>query len=329
MFCFDVFAMGGQQLLSQLELDPGRRPQDMMEILQKSLGVPLCFQRLVLDDGRTLEPRTSLSKQLGGGGGVHMLQLVAVAPADPTDVLRHLLRKHSESLKHFDTVLLRYLIRAGALLEEVEQDWEVLALRAAHKNRNAELLQTLLVMRVDVLQVEQMQRTRTAPLLEACSRRADICIRVLLEARADPQTVAPNGSFPLLLACEAEHTLSVKTLLEARAEANQTHERSGESPLLHVSRWGDSRLVQMLLDFRADPRLPNRRSGDFALRAAVQQGHADCAQALLAAGADANQVSWGHGSIHPLQATSDVDCRRLLIEARADPMYSEGSACHE
>ena len=124
-------------------------------------------------------------------------------------------------------------------------------------------------------------------------------MRVLLEAGADPNAVAYDGSQTANIAASYAHTDALELLLDSGAGVSPRDE-SGQTPLFLAARAGDQEAVELLLAKGADPNQhtnpiddlgPSRNlrrpdAEDTPLLAAALGGHLEVMQQLVAAGAD-------------------------------------------
>lgn len=96
-------------------------------------------------------------------------------------------------------------------------------------------------------------------------------IKILLEAKADPNAVSMNGLFPLYLAAETGVMESVKLLVEHGAKLNMKTPK-GRTALWNAADEGHENVVRYLLAEGADPEIANS-NGHTPFDAACGSGH--------------------------------------------------------
>ena len=117
----------------------------------------------------------------------------------------------------------------------------------------------------------------------AAGREADVAaMLVTAEGRAMLEAQPP----PLFLACMGGHEGCVRALLEAEANPNSIT-ISGRTALFAACRGAHAGCATELLQQHADPNARDE-SGRTALLAACAKQHVECVQLLLTCGADAN-----------------------------------------
>lgn len=130
-------------------------------------------------------------------------------------------------------------------------------------------------------------------LVEAAAEGAVEAVRFLLQAGADPDSVAPRDGTPLIAASRAGHAEVVRLLLSAGADVDKAAPND-ENPLIQAAWHGRLEVARLLLEAGADPNAgvsANRSAGDpdgelrTPLRMARTAGHRDVEQLLLEHGA--------------------------------------------
>ena len=113
-------------------------------------------------------------------------------------------------------------------------------------------------------------------------------VKLLIEAGANLDKPAADGSTPLLLATgnKSRNPQPARLLLQAGADPNIPN-RYGRTPLFGVVMNGETALANLLLQAGADMNAADRY-GATPLRFAAERGSVDIAEALLSAGADVN-----------------------------------------
>jgi ankyrin repeat protein len=172
--------------------------------------------------------------------------------------------------------------------------------------------------------------TQRTPLMLACLDGNAEIVRLLLEAKADPNEHTQWGGYPLTNAVVRGHTEAVRALLEAGAETIIEYEPrsvpSGKhncaipsrfSPLADAVAGGHAEITEMLLAAGADPNAVSRH-GDSPLLAAVTSRHFDLARRLLQAGAVPRAEDADYLDLLQWEARADSDSyRESLAEVRA------------
>lgn len=127
--------------------------------------------------------------------------------------------------------------------------------------------------------------------------------------------VVPRGSTPLHAAAFSGNTEIVKLLIEAKANPNAEND-AGWTPLRGAVRYENLSMVEMLLAAGADPNAGN----GMALMAAVSSGNLAVTNMLLKAGARPDAVLEGRISALQMAVSGkDLAIARALLEAGADP----------
>jgi ankyrin repeat protein len=156
----------------------------------------------------------------------------------------------------------------------------------------------------------------------AASREGDLAaVRELIEARADVNAPANDGSTPLLWAAYHGDAEIVQALLTAGADANVAN-NYGVTPLLQASRTGDAAVMEVLLDGGADLKLTHPR-GETPLMAAARTGRLDAVDLLLARGANPNARDsfQEQSALMWAAAEGHLDVVNALLTAGADPDF--------
>ena len=127
------------------------------------------------------------------------------------------------------------------------------------------------------------------PLILAMRRGYSDIVTTLLDAKANMDQIASDGSTPLTAGAGAGHAESVKFLL-AHGAGVDAKNRDGDTPLILAIRRGSTEVVKVLLEAKADANLL-APDGDTPLILAVRRGYTDLENVLLDAKADVNFVA--------------------------------------
>ncbi|HVS24446.1 MAG TPA: ankyrin repeat domain-containing protein, partial [Gammaproteobacteria bacterium] len=126
----------------------------------------------------------------------------------------------------------------------------------------------------------------TALLLAAYQSNLDV-VKALLAAGADPNVANHFAVTPLLQASRYGDEATMEALLKGGADIDKA-QREGETPLMAAARAGSVPAVKLLLAHGANPNTAEALWDETALMWATAEGHLDVVDALLAAGADPN-----------------------------------------
>src|SRR6266516_1943028 len=128
-----------------------------------------------------------------------------------------------------------------------------------------------------------MDHKLNTPLTLAANQNQTVCVRLLLEAGADPDPILPKGvKFGSPLNCAARNAadpLLLKTLLDFNADVEASGV-DGVTPLLHVARGNSASHVMVLLEYGADINATSK-SGHTPLTAAITYNNHAVLQLLL------------------------------------------------
>lgn len=183
------------------------------------------------------------------------------------------------------------------------------------------------------------------------------CIRVLLDARANPNNevndrtgwsdnthidygyAQKKGGEIAVLVAEVKNRLdlisyaksgNLQGVLKLVAEGVKCDalDDNGNHALHEAMSCSDARqrpaIVKALLEGKADPELPTA-SGEFPISSAAKAGDAECVRLLLQAGAGHSPASPGQPyPLHLAVQSGNAECVRLLIEAGASTFVKDG-----
>jgi serine/threonine-protein phosphatase 6 regulatory ankyrin repeat subunit B len=155
------------------------------------------------------------------------------------------------------------------------------------------------------------------PLAVAIIQKHADAVAELIQAKADPNGSAPDGS-PLIVSALGDAPM-LKALLEGGADPNRL-DGGGNSPLLGAVMQGAQPAVELLLAYKADPNVGRPQNQWTPLQEAAERGSKDIAEVLLKAGADVNAKS-KNGWTPLLIAVSreQREVAELLLANHADP----------
>jgi ankyrin repeat protein len=155
------------------------------------------------------------------------------------------------------------------------------------------------------------------PLILAMRRGYSDIVTTLLDAKANMDQIASDGSTPLTAGAANGHAESVKFLL-AHGAGVDAKNRDGDTPLILAVRHGSMDVVKVLLDAQADvnSRAPD---GDTPLILAVRRGGVDLAKVLLDAKAGVDATSRdGDSALLLAVRRGDAAVAKVLLDAKAD-----------
>lgn len=157
-------------------------------------------------------------------------------------------------------------------------------------------------------------------LLLACEANRLPKVEELLQSPLDPNATSA-GRIPVHAAAEKGHSDVVRLLLEAKAEPNASSPH-GTNALHLATQNGHSEVVRWLLQAGADPNAAMDLDVT-AVHMAALKGYPEVMSLLLGAGAEAN-VTMANGSAPLLLAahSGNLELLRLLIDAQANTNYS-------
>ena len=169
--------------------------------------------------------------------------------------------------------------------------------------------------------VDATKKDGLTALMKAAQNGDKLCLRVLLEAKADPNQAKPDGWTDsgwtaLMSAAQNGHERCVHVLLESGAFVDTPGPQEWTA-LVFASSNGHERCALALLKAKADPNkaMPD---GATALILAAQNGHKQVALALLKAEADPNKaMPDGTTSLMRAAQNGHEPCLHVLLESGA------------
>lgn len=160
------------------------------------------------------------------------------------------------------------------------------------------------------------------PLMYAAAFATSGCMKLLLDARADPNARDKRDGTALMRS--VKDLEKVRLLLGRGAEADARSQRGLTALMIAANRPGASDVVKLLLSHKADPRTPDK-AGVTPMMYATDFGDLDIVKALVAAGADVNAGRPnGAGPLH-WASNGPVDVLVWLLENKADPNAARGT----
>jgi ankyrin repeat protein len=198
-------------------------------------------------------------------------------PSSPTEIL-------CSSIKNGDLSKAKRMISQGVSVNTRNKNGETLLMIAAASG-NVDSVRLLLNQGADIAATDRAGQTALFYAAVGKDSTGNI-VQLLLDAKANPNTVDYNGSAPLYQAADFGSFENIKALLKGGAKPNVKNE-GGRTPLHIRVSWGDAKAAELLLDFGAEV---NGSTGDgwTPLMVASIGGHADAVRLLLKKGADPN-----------------------------------------
>lgn len=139
-------------------------------------------------------------------------------------------------------------------------------------------------------------------------------IKLLLEAKADPEIADKNGTFPLKAAAQSGKSAIIKLLAESGADVNRG-DKVGTTPLLTAVYFGRFDAASALIASKADVNKSNK-NGFTPLMAACSKNDIRIVKLLIENKADAKAAD--RGGITAMYLTSDKNIIELLKKTGAE-----------
>jgi ankyrin repeat protein len=153
---------------------------------------------------------------------------------------------------------------------------ENLLMRACHGKAPATHIRTLLGGGANIHHVDQINNSAIFwTVVKECPEN----LRLLLDAKCEPNTVSRNGRTLILSAAFCGSTNIVQILLDAGANVNQV-DAHGWTALMDAASFNHVETVKALLNAGADINIANRL-GHTALDITQDRGHRECTDLLL------------------------------------------------
>ena len=240
-----------------------------------------------------------------------------------------------DAAKNQDREAVRALLKQHVDVNAPEADGTTALHWAAHWND----LETAELLLKEGANVAALNRYGATPLSEASRIGSAALIGKLLDAGADPNTLATaQGETVLMKAARAGNLDAVKVLLDHAADVNAKEIFRGQTALMWASAEGHVDVIQALVAHGADldvrsfdrdttppkieagtPLAPIARGGLTALLFAAREGQMDAVRALLDGKANINVVdSDGNNALVLATLNSHYDLAQMLIDRGAD-----------
>ncbi len=217
---------------------------------------------------------------------------------------------------------LRILGKAGADLNVVDLKGHT-PLSVAIGMHFSTTVKTLVELGVNVNREGAVEAEAPMPPLTLAMRRgySDI-VTTLLDAKANVDQVASDGSTPLTAGAANGHAESVKFLL-AHGAGVDAKNRDGDTPLILAVRRGYTDVANVLLDAKADVNFV-APDGNTPLTAAAAAGRWDEVALLLDRGATVNAAdAAGMSALLHATIAGNVPTVELLLAKGADPKFTD------
>jgi ankyrin repeat protein len=222
----------------------------------------------------------------------------------------------ASSFGHADA--LKALVSAACDVDKARNDGQTPAYAAAGAG-HGEALDLLLEAGCDIDRA--LPGKAATPLLAAAFNGRARVARALLQAGADPNKCAADGTSALMVASWHGDAAVVRALLDVGADASRVRNIDGATALYLAAQANHVPVVELLLERgRADPSAPGGPCRSTPLIVAAERGHVASVRTLLTAGANPNAADatgWTAG--HAACQGGHVAALNALLSARADP----------
>ncbi len=156
------------------------------------------------------------------------------------------------------------------------------------------------------------------PLMRAIDMQFPEIVKVLLEAKADPNAVAKDGKTCLLMAIGSQKPEILQALIDAGADVKKKLPEDNSLVLETVQFGGETAVDMIKILAKAGAELNLSNAAYTPLVYALNQENAKLTQALLDAGADPNAPT-SSGKLPIQEVLSNADLLGRLLKAKADP----------
>jgi len=165
------------------------------------------------------------------------------------------------------------------------------------------------------------------PLMLASTNGNAAILELLLNAKADPNTMLPEGETALMTAARTGKVDAVKALLAHGAKVNEAEKWRGQTALMWAAAEGHVAAVETLIAAGADIHARSK-AGFTPLIFAVREGKSGVVKALIKAGADVNETfkspaGAGRGGIRATSGSfpGPANGESVLLMATANAHY--------
>ncbi|KAI4504077.1 hypothetical protein M0802_000548 [Mischocyttarus mexicanus] len=165
--------------------------------------------------------------------------------------------------------------------------------------------------------IDCLKRADWTPLMLACTKigsEACKCIRILLEAKADPLRRNKDGWIPVFIICRYGDVNALRLFLDYAPESIVLRSNNGRSTF-HIAAFnGHEKIIDLLST--ADPGLVNARdsSGATPLHEAVKSGNLNLLKCLIRLGADFRAVDKvGQTILHIASLIGNVEILEYIL----------------
>ncbi|XP_047349901.1 ankyrin repeat domain-containing protein 16-like [Vespa velutina] len=165
--------------------------------------------------------------------------------------------------------------------------------------------------------IDCLKRADWTPLMLACTKigsEACKCIRILLEAKADPLRRNKDGWIPAFIICRSGDVNALRLFLDFSPESIGLRSNNGRSSL-HIAAFnGHEELIDLLLT--VDPGLVNARdsSGATPLHEAIKGGNLNVVKRMIQLGADYRATDKvGQTILHVASLMGNVEMMEYIL----------------
>ncbi|KAK2586308.1 hypothetical protein KPH14_010610 [Odynerus spinipes] len=165
--------------------------------------------------------------------------------------------------------------------------------------------------------IDCLKRADWTPLMLACTKigeEAYECIRILLEAKADPLRKNKDGWIPAFMVCRSGDVDALQLILNFAPESIAARSNNGRSPL-HIAAFnGHEAIIDLLAN--KDPELLNARdsSGATPLHEAAKSGNLNAVERMIRLGADVRATDKvGQTILHVASLVGSVETIEYIL----------------
>mmetsp|Transcript_16423 Transcript_16423/g.24744 ORF Transcript_16423/g.24744 Transcript_16423/m.24744 type:complete len:1487 (-) Transcript_16423:24-4484(-) len=182
--------------------------------------------------------------------------------------------------------------------------------------RNGHVSAVRLLVAQDSTSLEAVTKQGETALCLACANAQKPVVKILLDAKAEPNNKRPDGAYPLHLACAARSEGSAKELILKGANLDAKWQ-GGATAMIVASANGMARTVELLI--RSNAKINSRLDdGATSLYVACEKNHLTVVHKLLANGAKVNySMKSGASPLYIASQNNHIDIVRVLISDKA------------